>query len=508
MGSPVVRPVLPFFIEETDALIEIIGIHKHYGATKANDDVSLTILDGSVHAILGENGAGKSTLMKILAGYVPKTSGDIRMDGKVVDISSPVAASKLGIGMLYQDPMDFPQLSVIDNFMIGQVKGFRLNKTAYLDQFKRLCQRLGFSLNPLDLVKTLTVGERQQLEIIRLLSIGVRVLILDEPTTGISTDQKDTLFRALNRLTDEGKSVILVSHKLEDVDALCHRITVLRQGKVSGHMERPFDSQALLDMMFETRSTPPVRLEFDQGPLTLSFDNVSAKGGRVGLNRVSVRLFEKEIVGLAGLEGSGQGVFLRAAAGLTPITEGDATLDGVSLKGKSHVFYQQSGVFFLPSSRLEEGLIPGMNLMQHYALGLRPKPFIVKRKEAYSMANESIDTFRIKARPDSTVETLSGGNQQRLLLSLLPHSPRLLLLENPTRGLDVDSAHTIWKHLQSYCHTHRTTLVFTSNEIDEIMMVSDRILVFYDGVLVMDKQTGETSLPEIGAAIAGKTSTD
>lgn len=466
--------------------------------------MSLTIEDGSVHAILGENGAGKSTLMKILAGYVRKTSGEICIDGQAVDLSSPADASRLGIGMLYQDPMDFPQLSVIDNFMVGQVKHFFMHKAGFIDQFERLCNRLGFSLPPHDLVKTLTVGERQQLEIIRLLSIGVRVLILDEPTTGISNDQKDTLFQALTRLTKEGKSVILVSHKLEDVHALCDRITVLRQGRVSGHMERPFHSDALLNMMFKTRSTPPARLDSCRGSMTLAFDNVSAMGGRVGLNGVSVRLYENEIVGLAGLEGSGQGVFLRAGAGLTTISKGDVTLDSLSIKGKNHVFFQEAGVYFLPSSRLEEGLIPGMNLMEHYALGVRPKPFLLSRQKAMSLAKKSIDTFRIKAQPHFMVERLSGGNQQRLLLSLMPRAPRLLLLENPTRGLDVDSAHAIWKHLQSYCHLHHTTIVFSSAEIDEIMMVSHRVLVFYNGTLVLDRQTRDTDIRDLGAALAGK----
>lgn len=487
-----------------NTLIEIIDIHKHYGLVKANNGISMTIHDGSIHAILGENGAGKSTLMKILAGYNRKTSGTIKVNGQEVDLTSTAVASSLGIGMLYQDPMDFPQLSVIDNFMIGQSKGFLIDKRQFLQRFSHISESLGFSLDSNALVKTLTVGERQQLEIIRLLSLGIRVLILDEPTTGISEYQKDTLFSALSRLTQEGKSIVLVSHKLEDVEALCDRITVLRQGKVSGHMDRPFDTKKLLTMMFETHSIPPSRLESKKGSVFLSLKNVSAKGGRVGLNHLNVDIHEHEIVGLAGLEGSGQGVLLRSAAGLTPVTEGAIYLDNEKLNGKSHVQFQQAGITFLPSSRLEEGLIPGLNLLQHFALSSQPKPFFVARKKAGVLARESIDTFQIKARPLSPVETLSGGNQQRLLLSLLPSHPRLLLLENPTRGLDLASAYFVWKHLQAFCQNHHTAILFTSSEIDEILMVSDRILVFYDGIMVLDRKTSDTDIHEIGAAIAGK----
>jgi general nucleoside transport system ATP-binding protein len=494
---------LPFKTKGTD-VIELIDIHKHYGPIKANNGVSLTIHDGSIHAILGENGAGKSTLMKILSGYNRKSSGAIHVNGVEVDFTSTAVAASFGIGMLYQDPMDFPQLTVLDNFMIGQSKGFLVKKKHFLDRFKDISTNLGFDMDPDIPVKTLTVGERQQLEIIRLISIGTQVLILDEPTTGISDSQKDTLFSALTRLTEEGKSIVLVSHKLEDVEMLCDRITVLRHGKVSGYMERPFHTEKLLEMMFESHSKPPQRLETRPGASVMRFDSVSSKGGRVGLRNLSVSIHEHEVIGLAGLEGSGQGVFLRAAAGLIPVTSGSIHHMQQDVTGKNHVFFQHVGITFLPSSRLEEGLISGMNLMQHYALNKRPKPFFVERKQAGYQARESINTFNIKARPGSAVETLSGGNQQRLLLSLLPSKPELLLLENPTRGLDLDSAYFIWKHLQSFCRDHRTAIVFTSSEIDEILMVSDRILVFYDGEMVLDRITSETNLSEIGAAIAGK----
>ena len=231
--------------------IQLRNIHKHYGSVKANDGIDLTLDPGKIHGILGENGAGKSTLMKILSGYSEKTGGQILLDGKTVDYRTPAEAERFGIGMLYQDPLDFPMLSVLDNFMLGQARGVSARKRGFREQFQRLVHDLGFQLNAAFPVRNLTIGERQQLEILRLLAEGVSVLILDEPTTGISATQKDVLFSALKRLAEEGRTIVLVSHKLEDVEAWCDRVTVLRQGKVSGGADRPFETNSLLSMMLE-----------------------------------------------------------------------------------------------------------------------------------------------------------------------------------------------------------------------------------------------------------------
>ena len=214
--------------------IELREIHKYYGLIKANHGVNLTIEPGVIHGILGENGAGKTTLMKILAGYTRKTSGTILVDHFPVNYKTPAQASELGIGMLYQDPLDFSLLSLLDNFMLGQTTGIVNQKKSFRKIFEETANSFNFSLQPDTFVKHLTIGERQQLEILRLLARGIQVLILDEPTTGITSLQKETLFQALKKLASEGKSVILVSHKLEDVQALCDKITVLRQGIIAG----------------------------------------------------------------------------------------------------------------------------------------------------------------------------------------------------------------------------------------------------------------------------------
>lgn len=483
--------------------IELQDIHKYYGQVKANFGVDLKVAPGTIHGILGENGAGKSTLMKILAGYSRKTKGEIRLDGVAVNYETPAQAANLGIGMLYQDPLDFPQLSALDNFMLGQTSGMANQKESYRDKFVAFATTFNFSLNPDTSVKRLTIGERQQLEILRLLSLGIQILILDEPTTGISSIQKDILFQALKKLALEGKSVILVSHKLEDVEALCNQVTVLRQGVVTGAMDIPFDTSVLLKMMFGTPPVPPSRSRMTPGKTILALNRVWASGGRTGLKDCNVIVRQGEVIGLAGLEGSGQGVFLRLAAGLTQPQRGSLHLDGKEIIGEDYHRFLDKGVAFLPTARLEEGLIAGLNVIEHFALQKNHNGFLVKWQNTFQRAKQEIENFRIKGTPDSPVESLSGGNQQRLLLSFLPVNPLLLLLENPTRGLDMESVHWVWQHLHKYAVSH-TSIIFSSSELDEILMVADRVLVFFDGTIIRDVRTDEIDIYDLARAIAGK----
>jgi ABC-type uncharacterized transport system ATPase subunit len=483
--------------------IELQKIHKHYGPVKANNGISLKVVPGRIHGILGENGAGKSTLMKVLSGFSQKTSGSILIDGKPVNYRDPAHAAGLGIGMLYQDPLDFPLLSVLDNFMLGRADGISEHKKTFRKHFIDLAESLNFALDPDAAVKILTIGERQQLELLRLLALGIQVLILDEPTTGISSTQKTTLFDSLKQLAAGGKSIILVSHKLEDVETLCDEVTVLRQGRVTGDMDPPFDANRLMEMMFGAPPIPPGRIAVPLGSDVLALRNVSGTGGRSGLKDCSTVIRQGEIVGLAGLEGSGQGVFLRIAGGMQPATSGSILLAGRTMDSRNHHTFKRCGVAFMPASRLEEGLITGMSITEHFALQQNHNTFLVKWQEARNLAAERIENFRIKGTPDSCVDALSGGNQQRLLLSFLPENPILLLLENPTRGLDVESVIWVWQHLQAYCR-RMTGIVFSSSELDEILMVADRVLVFFNGRIIKDVESARTDVHELGMAIAGK----
>ena len=484
--------------------IELRNIHKYYGSIKANCGVDLTIQPGTVHGILGENGAGKSTLMKILAGYSRKTRGDILIDNSPVNYQTPARASELGIGMLYQDPLDFPLLTVLENFMLGQISGIRNKKRMFRKKFEKMARSLNFSLHPDAPVKSLTIGERQQLEMLRLLAQGIQVLILDEPTTGISGVQKKILFKALKKLAGEDKSVVLVSHKLEDMEFVCDKITVMRRGTVSGEMARPFFTRTLLKTMFGTPPVPLSRVRVNPGEYLIEMARVSAPGGRTGLKNCSLTIHRGEVVGLAGLEGSGQDVFLRIAAGLKQPSGGTVYLQGVNMNRKDYHAFKSKGVAYLPGSRLEQGLIPGLTIAEHVSLQDKTKEFFVNSGHSVQDAKRRIVDFRIKADPESLVESLSGGNQQRLLLSFLPADPVLLLLDNPTRGLDMESFLWVWEYLHAHC-SRKASLVFSSPELDEILTNADRVLVFFDGAVIKDTRTDQTDVNELGRAIAGKT---
>ena len=493
-------------IEQTsDINIELRNICKRYGPVKANDGVSLKIKKGSIHGVLGENGAGKSTLMKIMAGYVTKTSGSILAGNREVDFKNPAAASEVGIGMLYQDPLDFPSLTVLENFMLGQptpAAGKKPDKKSFLKKLKQASAKFNFKIDPEAHVRDLTIGQRHQLEIARLLERGVQVLILDEPTTGISNQQKETLFNALRKLASEQKSVVLVSHKLEDVQTLCDSITVLRRGKVTGNIQKPFSADAIFEMMFETKPQPPPPPSFHSGPVVLEFKHLSVLGG-AGLKQCDISIREGEIVGLAGLEGSGQSIFLRVAAGLKAPREGEIFLRGKKMNKKNLHDFQSRGVAFLPDDRMGEGLIPSFNIAEHFILK-RKSGFFLRQKEAFDKAREKIAAFDIKGDPESLAKELSGGNQQRLLMSFLPEKPAVLLLDNPTRGLDPESARTVWEYLKKYA-SNGSGIVFSSSEIDEILMAASRALVFFDGKIIKDVETRHTDINEIGRAIAGDT---
>jgi len=484
--------------------ITLRDIRKQYGKVNANDGIDLEITEGSIHGILGENGAGKSTLMKVLAGYTVKTSGTILINGRPAEYDHPSQATRLGIGMLYQDPLDFPPLTVLDNFMMGLDRGLISKEEAYRLRLSEMADPFGFHLDPNTAVERLTVGERQQLELVRLLALGVELLILDEPTTGISSLQKQALFTALRKLTGEGKTILLVSHKLEDVEALCDRITVLRRGRVEGDTGLPFESGKLLAWMFgaELAPRPCFERRTEEGTLSLTMDGVSALGGRAGLSSCRVAVRQGEVVGLAGLEGSGQSLFLRVAAGLVKPQTGKIKVAGEDMTGKDHHAYRARGVTFLPAGRLEEGLMPGLTLTEHFALQ-QQKGLLIHWAEALERAEQGIERFRIRGNALSAAESLSGGNQQRLLLALLPVDPLVLLMEHPTRGLDMDSVQWVWEKLMAYA-VHGTTIVFSSAELDEIFQMADRVLVFFNGVVVKDVRACDTTMEELAKAIAGK----
>lgn len=495
--------------------IELKKIHKRFGPVRANDDVTLTVEEGTIHGLLGENGAGKSTLMKVLSGFISADDGEIVLNGRSVTFTSPADAIQNGVGMLHQDPLDFPPMRLLDNFIAGKDGRLRQNRTAAEADFRHLCSQFDFDLDPNAFVSDITVGERQQLEIVRLLWLGVQGLILDEPTTGISAPQKAKLFATLKQLATQGKSIIFVSHKLEDVEELCSEVTVLRQGVVSGQMPAPFVTDNLIEMMFgqvfEVGERPFVQL----GTPLLQVNSLTISNQHLQMDNVNLEVAAGEVIGIAGLEGSGQRLLMQACAGLLPTANGRIHIDGQPLTNAGYTRFTDAGAAFMPANRMDEGLVPGLSIAEHMVLAQRqvhkkagqPTKATIDWVAAQQQAQANITEFNIIGRPDSTVESLSGGNQQRTLLALLPPTLRLLIMEHPTRGLDIESALYIWGKLLAR-REQGTAIIYSSADLDEILQYSDRIIICYGGQVTAVVPTATTSVTDLGYLIAGRSANE
>ncbi len=483
--------------------VELRDISKSFGRIRANDGISVTAESGTIHGLLGENGAGKSTLMKILSGFLAPDRGQILLDGTPARISSPAQAIRHGVGMLHQDPLDFPTLSVLDNFLLGSPGGLLPDRGRTRDAFDALAAQFGFSLPPDAPCAGLTIGGRQQLEILRLLSLGVEVLILDEPTMAISAPQRVRLFEALRTMAEQGKVIFFVSHKLEEVQELCSTVTVLRRGRVAGTVSMPSETRPLVRLMFGQDLPRTHRARVPLGPPVLELSHLTVSDGRLTLEDASLQVRAGEVVGLAGLEGSGQRVFLHACAGLLRPLDGRVSIADRKMTGRSFRQFLDAGVAYLPAGRLDEGLIPGLTLTEHVVIAEhRPSPFIDWRAATRS-ATRRIREFRIRGTSDTRVQELSGGNQQRTLLALLPPQITVLLMEHPTRGLDLESGEYIWTRLLER-RGHGTAIIFASSDLDELLLRSDRILVFSSGRIAPPLDAHQATVEQLGELIGGK----
>ncbi|MEM9568477.1 MAG: ATP-binding cassette domain-containing protein [Cyanobacteria bacterium P01_E01_bin.34] len=483
--------------------ITLRGVTKRFGEVLANDRISLDIAAGSIHGLLGENGAGKSTLVKMLSGFLVRDAGELMLGGAPAAIATPIDAIRAGIGMLHQDPLDFPPMTVLENFMAGRGQGFWLDIRHHSAALLELCERFGFQLDPNETLHNLSVGERQQLEIVRLLSLGVRVLILDEPTTGISANQKESLFAALQQLATEGTSIIFVSHKLEDVQVLCDRVSVMRQGRMVGHAEIPCADSALVELMFGAELAEASKPHTARSETRLSVRNLSVSTDRLQLDLKALQVRSGEVIGCAGLEGNGQQLLLLACAGLLSPQSGDIGLNGCDMAGVPYPRYQQAGVTYLPADRLLDGLVAGLSICDHMVLRTSNPGWFVNRAKALEKTQTAIATYNIRGQSHSLVESLSGGNQQRTQLALLPESLSLLLMEHPTRGLDIESALWVWQQLLARCR-QGTSIVFASADLDEIVQYSDRVLVFSGGQVSEPIPAAELTADLLGQKIGGR----
>ncbi len=487
--------------------VELQNISKRFGPVQANDDVSMTVEAGSIHGLLGENGAGKSTLVKMLSGFIRRDRGLILLNDQLATLQTPADAIRQGIGMLHQDPLDFPPLSVLDNFMVGRPGGLWLNRSQVLRDFDYWSGLLNFRLDIHAPLSDLTVGERQQVEILRLLALGVNTLILDEPTTGISALQKDALFAAAQKLAAAGKSIIFVSHKLADVNALCDRVTIMRHGQVVGHRPVPFSDAEFVELMFGRTLALPLKANAPtpdpHACPAVQLDQLVLKGDRLCIQFQELSVRKGEVLGLAGLEGSGQQLLLLLCAGLLRATQGQLHINGANMTHRPYRDYLKAGIGYSPADRLQDGLVRGLSIHDHVALRTPPRGLFVDWSDTLQKTRHAIDLFNIRGQPDSKVERLSGGNQQRTQLALLPVPLDLLLMEHPTRGLDIESSLWVWQQLVARCQGG-TAILFMSSDLDEIMQYSDRVLVFSGGEVSAPIPAADLTVDRLGQMMGGK----
>lgn len=484
--------------------VELRKINKSFGPVQANADISLTLEAGRIYGILGENGAGKSTLMKILSGYQGANSGKILLEGKLQSFRSPADALHAGVGMLYQEPLDLPPFTVYENFLLGKKSSLQVNSRGVAKEMLDLGKRYGFEIQPEERIADLSLGERQQLELLRLLAGGAEVLILDEPTTGISTEQKELLFASMRTLAEkEKKTLILVSHKLDEVQELCDHAFVLRKGVLVGGSPVPCPTQTLVGMMFEQLPPRRQRPAAEMKQATLEIRDLVVATPRLELQPLNLKVYAGETFGLAGLEGSGQELLLKACAGLLPVKQGRILLSGEDIGRLDYHKARRKGIAYVAAGRLEEGLVAGLTLTEHMALVDERPSFFVDWNSNRQLSATRIQDYQVVGTPESQVEQLSGGNQQRFLFALLPSSLKVILLEHPTRGLDIRSTDWIWQQMDER-RKGGTAILFISADLEEIIERSDRVAVFSGGRMSRVVDAATTSVDELGHLIGGQ----
>ncbi|HTG47354.1 MAG TPA: ABC transporter ATP-binding protein [Actinomycetota bacterium] len=486
------------------------NITKRFPGVVANDDVSLEVRAGEVHALVGENGAGKSTLMRILYGMYPHDEGTIEVGGQPARIHSPRDAIALGIGMVHQHFVLVDPFTVAENVILGREGGPIVRADDANRRVQDLADTYGFQIDPSATIEMLSVGEEQRVEILKALYRGAEILILDEPTAVLTPTEIEALFENLRRLRDSGKSIVFISHKLDEVLEIADRITVLRRGKVVGETTPSETSKARLAEMMVGR---PVLFRLEKpsteiGATVLALDGVHA--GR--LHGLDLEVHAGEIVGVAGVEGNGQRDLADVIMGLEPVGLGRITLGGRDLTTMDTAEVRRAGTAFVPEDRHEQGLVLDMSLWENTLLGRQNEEAFVRRGGILSIAaikertQELVKGYDVRARNiDVTARTLSGGNQQKLILAReLEGEPQLLLAAQPTRGLDVGAIEFVWRQILEQKAAGRAVLLISA-ELDEIYALSDRIVTLYEGRITAEyppdappEEVGRGMLGDVG----------
>jgi len=494
--------------------LELRGITKRFGSLTANDSIDLAVGNGEIHAILGENGAGKSTLMNIVYGLLSPDEGSISVDGKIVDINSPLDALAAGIGMVHQHFMLIPVFTVAENIVLGHEKtkgpGL-LDLEAARKEILRVSAEFNFDIDPDALVEDLPVGLQQRVEIIRALIYDAKVLILDEPTAVLTPQETDELLRNMKKLKANGTSIVFITHKLREVKEAADKITIIRRGKVVGTASPSASQEELASLMVGR----PVSLDVEKKAPTLGkvmLDvknlNISDHTGRSLVKNVSFELHTGEVLAVAGVQGNGQSELAEAIVGLQEHVHGTISLDGVDITKASVREALHSGIAFVPESREEDGLIGSFSIEENlildlhdlppYAKGPVISPTVVAQEAEKRVAEFDIRTQSAK----DSASSLSGGNKQKVVLAReLSRPVKLVVASQPTRGLDVGSIEFVHERIIAERDSGRAVLLF-STELDEVSALADRIAVMYRGEFIAIVPAN-TSREDLGLLMAG-----
>jgi len=497
-------------------ILELKHVTKRFPGVLANEDVSLDVAAGEVVALLGENGAGKSTLMNVAYGLLAADSGEIVVDGEVVDIRVPRDAIALRLGMVHQHFMLVEPLTVTENIVLGQEPagfGGVIDRAAARKRVVELSERYGLKVEPDARVMDLSVGMQQRVEILKALFREARILILDEPTAVLTPQEVTELFQIVRELVSEGLAVVIITHKLDEVMAFADRIVVMRSGKVVGETTPSRCSEEGLarmmvgrDVVLRVEKTPS-----KPGAVVLEVKDLTALDDRKleALRGVSLRVHEGEIVGIAGVDGNGQNELIEAIVGVRRPTGGTVSLRGRDITHDDPAKSIAAGVSHVPADRHRRGLVLEFDLIENVMLGdQRAKGFsklgVLDRKAMGSIARDRIAEYDVRTPSvEVAAANLSGGNQQKLVLAReLGRNPELLIASQPTRGLDVGAIEFVHRRILAERDSGKAVLL-VSMELEEIMALSDRILVMYEGAVVAEFEGGSVGEEELGFYMTG-----
>ncbi|WP_373113180.1 ABC transporter ATP-binding protein [Streptococcus mitis] len=496
-------------------VIEMREITKVFGEFVANDKINLELRKGEIHALLGENGAGKSTLMNMLAGLLEPTSGEVVVNGQVVKLDSPSKAASLGIGMVHQHFMLVEAFTVAENIILGS----EMTKNGVLDiaratrEINELSERYGLAVDPSAKVADISVGAQQRVEILKTLYRGADILIFDEPTAVLTPSEIDELMAIMKNLVKEGKSIILITHKLDEIRAVSDRVTVIRRGKSIETVEIAGATNADLAEMMVGRSVSfkTEKQEAQPKEVVLSIQDlvVNENRGVPAVKNLSLDVRAGEIVGIAGIDGNGQSELIQAITGLRKIESGSVELKGQSIVGLHPRQITEMSVGHVPEDRHRDGLVLEMMISENIALQTYYKEPLSKKgilnySNIINYAKKLMQEFDVRAASEIVpASALSGGNQQKAIIAReVDRNPDLLIVSQPTRGLDVGAIEYIHKRLIQERDNGKAVLV-VSFELDEILNVSDRIAVIHDGKIQGIVTPETTNKQELGVLMAG-----